>query len=117
MLGLDRIASRYAELRGRPVIKTDEHLLNRLEAYRELLDDVADMAARKESVKARKAVMGKTKKLQSQLIGECAACGLDLAEYLPRPRQTKETGAARDNVPRLPNAARKKRLADNSGRR
>lgn len=106
MHGLDRIASRYAELRGRPVVKTPERLLNRIEAYQELLDDIADMAARKESVKVRKRIMGQTKKLQSQLIGECAECGLELAEYLPRPRQTKETGAARYDIPRRARSAR-----------
>ena len=82
MRDLDRIASRYAELRGRPVLKYPTSLMHRIEAYEEILDDLADMRQRKEKAADRKRVLQRAKKLQHELIGECASCGLELSKQL-----------------------------------
>ena len=88
---LDTLVSRYRELRGKPVLKRDAHLLARIEAYMEMMDDLRDMADRKERMAGRKRVHGQAKKLQSKLIGECAACGLDLQEELARASKAKQS--------------------------
>ena len=114
MHDLDRIASRYRELRGKPVEKTSESLLNRIEAYQEILDDLSDMRERKETVAARKRVMGRAKRLESKLIGECAECGLDLGEQLARFSQAKQSGPPGNYVPSRAGSASSVRLSDNS---
>lgn len=111
---LDRIASRYKELRGKPVTKKPAALLSRLEAYAEILDDLVDMREQKENPKERKRVWRKAKRIERQLGDQCRTCGLELSEELARATKTKQAGAPRNYVPSDADAAPPIRLADDT---
>lgn len=101
---IDVLVSRHKELRGKHVAKIPHEIVDLESAWKELVEDYAEMCANKENKNHCERVYRASRRIARTIADWYDANGLELPEYLSRPRQPKEAGSTRYDIPSKPSA-------------